>query len=104
MPVQDRRGEIIGYLVKVQEHVGGNVTKHNTTKRSLNITGLNKFTFYNITVSARTSKGFSNASIVFRIRTDEDGKPTVIIVLLDQWPITRSVASVKRLTSRFIFR
>ena len=96
MPIKHRRGKIIGYLVKVQEHVGGNVTEHNTTEQSLNITGLKKFTFYNITVSAGTSKGLSNASIVFRIQTAEDGKPTVIIVLLDQGPITQSVACVKR--------
>lgn len=104
VPTKHRRGEI-GYLVKVVEHGGGNVTQYNTTKQSLTIGPLKKFTFYNITVSARTSKGISNASTVFRIQTAEDGKPTVIIVriLLNQWSITRSVAFVKRRFNKVYF-
>ena len=85
VPKQHRRGEIIGYQLKIVEQDGGNVTQYNTTtNRSLTIPGLKKFTFYNITVSARTSKGISNESQVFQIRTAEDGKPTVIIDLLLQ--------------------
>lgn len=104
VPTKHRRGEI-GYLVKVVEHGGGNVTQYNTTKQSLTIGPLKKFTFYNITVSARTSKGISNASTVFRIQTAEDGKPTVIIVriLLNQWSITRSVAFVKRRFNKKVY-
>lgn len=104
VPTKHRRGEI-GYLVKVVEHGGGNVTQYNTTKQSLTIGPLKKFTFYNITVSARTSKGISNASTAFRIQTAEDGKPTVIIVriLLNQGSITRSVAFVKRRFNKVYF-
>lgn len=104
MPTKHRRGEI-GYLVKVVEHGGGNVTQYNTTKQSLTIGPLKKFTFYNITVSARTSKGISNASTVFRVQTAEDGKPTVIIVriLLNQGTITRSVAFVKRRFNKKVY-
>lgn len=104
VPTKHRRGEI-GYLVKVVEHGGGNEEQHNTTNRTLNISGLKKFTFYNITVSARTSKGISNASTVFRVQTAEDGKPTVIIVriLLNQGSITRSVAFVKRRFNKVYF-
>lgn len=105
MPTKHRRGEI-GYLVKVVEHGGGNEEQHNTTtNRTLNISGLKKFTFYNITVSARTSKGISNASTAFRIQTAEDGKPTVIIVriLLNQGTITRSVAFVKRRFNKKVY-
>ena len=105
VPTQHHRGIIIGYLVKVVEHGGGNEEQHNTTNRTLNISGLKKFTFYNITVSARTSKGISNASTVFRVQTAEDGKPTVIIVriLLNQGPITRSVAFVKRRFNKKVY-
>ena len=105
VPTQHRRGEKIDYLVKVVEHGGGNVTQYNTTKLSLTIGSLKKFTFYNITVSARTSKGISNASTVFRIQTAEDGKPTVIIVriLLNQGSITRSVAFVKRRFNKKVY-
>lgn len=74
VPIQHRRGVIIGYVVTVVEHGGGSETQYNASNRSLNIGGLKKFTFYNITVSARTSKGISNASAVFRIQTAEDGK------------------------------
>jgi len=85
VPEQHRRGEIIGYQVKIVEQGGGNVAQYNnTTKKRLTISGLKKFTFYNITVAARTSKGISNESQVFQIQTAEDGKPTVITVLLLQ--------------------
>lgn len=86
VPTKHQRGRIIGYVVKVVEHDGINVTQYNATNRSLTIVGLKKFTFYNITVSARTSKGISNDSTVFRIQTAEDGKQTVIIALFNKYP------------------
>jgi len=83
VPRQHQRGKIIGYVVKVVAEQGGvNATQYNATDRSLTISDLEKFTLYNITVSARTSKGISNESQVFQIRTAQDGKPTVIVVLL----------------------
>lgn len=72
--------------MKVVEHDGVNVTQYNATNRSLTIVGLKKFTFYNITVSARTSKGISKDTTVFRIQTAEDGKQTVIIALFNKYP------------------
>jgi len=86
VPIEHQRGEIIGYVVRVVEQGGVNETKYNATNRSITIRDLKKFTFYNIRVSARTSKGISNYSTVFEIRTAEDGKPTVKIVLLNKYP------------------
>lgn len=85
VPIQHQRGEIINYVVKVVKSDGGNVTQYNATTLGLDIGGLEKFTFYKITVSASTSKGTSNASSVFQIRTAEDGKPIVIIVLSNKY-------------------
>jgi len=85
VPIQHQRGEIISYVVKVVKSDGGNVTQHNAATQRLDIGDLEKFTLYNITVSASTSKGTSNASSVFQIRTAEDGKPIVIIVALNKY-------------------
>ena len=78
VPEEHRRGEIIAYLVTVIELRSGNEvvnkTAYNVTSLKTTIPDLNPYTFYNITVSAWTSKGVSNASAMQQIRTKEDGK------------------------------
>ena len=78
VPLADRRGEISFYSVTVIDHIEheGEEIIHelNVTGFNATISGLKPYTFYNVTVTAWTSKGESNASEEERVRTAEAGK------------------------------
>lgn len=76
VPLADRRGEISFYSVAATEHEGEEIIIHelNVTGFNATISGLKPYTFYNVTVTAWTSKGESNASEEERVRTAEAGK------------------------------
>ena len=82
IPEEHRRGVIIKYTVTITEADTGNVTTAEADgwNNSIKIDGLKKYTLYNVTVSASTSKGTSIESNVSQIRTDEDGKVIVNMV------------------------
>ena len=64
VPLADRRGEISFYTVAAIGHEGEETIIHelNVTGFNATISDLKPYTFYNVTVTAWTSKGASNAS------------------------------------------
>ena len=76
VPLADRRGEISFYSVTAIGHEGKDIIIHelNVTGFNATISDLEPYTFYNVTVTAWTSKGESNASEEKRVRTAEAGK------------------------------
>ena len=76
VPAADRNGIILSYTVTYIALSGGSpLTKEvDAPLTQANLTGLNKYTNYSITVSASTSKGGGNASVPIIVITDEDSK------------------------------
>ena len=77
VPKGHRRGKIIAYIVKITDLSTGNYTVEeylNNRTRNVTIHNLKKYTFYEITVSAKTSKGASDPSASYPVQTAEDGK------------------------------
>ena len=76
VPLADRWGEISFYTVAAIEHEGEEIKIHklNVTGFNATISGLKPYTYYDVTVTAWTSKGESNASEEDRVRTAEAGK------------------------------
>ena len=77
VPKEHRRGKIIAYVVKITDvSTETSTEKVYNDSNILNVTidGLKKYTLYRVTVSAKTSKGASNASREYKLRTAEDGK------------------------------
>ena len=76
VPLADRRGEISFYTVAAIDHEGKKIIIHelNVTGFNATISGLKPYTFYNVTVTAWTSKGESNASEEKRVQTAQAGK------------------------------
>ena len=76
VPDAYKNGIILGYKVHYTE-INGNgssVTENlPPSQQSLNIKGLKKFTLYNVTVLAYTSKGDGVVSVKV-LMTDQDGK------------------------------
>ena len=62
---------IYGTLPDCRGAVTGNEI---TSENNFTLTGLNKYTVYNITVFASTVKGKGNDSEAINITTDQDGK------------------------------
>ena len=81
--MEHRRGRIKEYTVTVTEVETGNFTRStaNWGNNSIKIHGLKKYTLYNVTVSASTSKGASSESKVYQIRTAEDGKVIINMII-----------------------
>ena len=81
VPAIDRNGEITEYEVQYEplETFGGQISTStvNTSMLSINLTGLQEFTDYNISVRAYTSAGPGPYSIGVVERTDTDGKNNV---------------------------
>lgn len=80
MPDAYRNGVIRGYKVYYLEanSNGSSLTEDVPSgKQSLSITGLKKFTLYNVTVLAYTSKG-DGAITSEELMTDQDGMPAKI--------------------------
>ena len=79
VPEQHRNGKIIAYIVNIYD-VSSDTHKEYVYKTSgalnLNMTigGLKKYTKYEITVSAKTSKGDSEKSLVNDVQTAQDGE------------------------------
>ena len=78
VPEEHRNGIIIGYIVNIYDDFPDLLNKTFNISGALNlhltIYGLEKFTEYQITVSAKTSKGVSNESPVIDVQTAEDGE------------------------------
>lgn len=74
VPLADRRGEISFYSVAVIEHKGKEINELNVTGFNATISGLKPYTSYDVTVTAWTSKGASNASEKKQVQTAEAGK------------------------------
>lgn len=78
VPEQYRNGIIIGYNVSIVESDGYLDTEcmylNSSGALHLTIDGLEKYTEYNITVSAKTSKGVSDESLVIHVQTAQDGE------------------------------
>ena len=76
VPAADQNGIILTYTVAYTALPGGsNQTKEvDAPITQANLTRLNEFTNYSITVSASTSKGGGNASAPIIVTTDEDSK------------------------------
>ena len=84
IPQEHRRGRIKEYTVTVTEVETGSFTRTteaNWGNNSIKILGLKKYTLYNVTVSASTSKGASSESKVYQIRTAEDGKVIINMII-----------------------
>lgn len=76
VPLADRRGKISFYSVAAIGHEGKKIIIHelNVTGFNATISDLKPYTFYNVTVTAWTRKGASNASEKERVRTAQAGK------------------------------
>ena len=76
VPAADQNGIILSYTVTYIALAGGSEqTKEvDAPITQANLTELNKYTNYSITVSASTSKGGGNASARIIVITDEDSK------------------------------
>ncbi|EDO28829.1 predicted protein [Nematostella vectensis] len=69
-------GEFQGFNITYKEEGGGTLYKTtNHTTRSCIITGLKKFTYYEVSVSVRNHVFNGPFSTTRRVRTDEDGEP-----------------------------
>ena len=84
VPTIDRNGEITEYEVQYEplETFGGQISTStvNTSMLSINLTGLQEFVDYNISVRAYTSAGPGPYSIGVVERTDTDGKCDALIL------------------------
>ena len=84
VPAIDRNGEITEYEVQYEplETFGGQISTStvNTSMLSINLTGLQEFVDYNISVRAYTSAGPGPYSEEILNTTAMDGKPEVIII------------------------
>lgn len=79
VPEQHRNGEIIAYVVKIyndSSHHFSEYVFNSSGDLTLNVTigGLEKFTKYNITVSAKTRKGVSTETLAIHAQTAQDGE------------------------------
>ena len=76
VPFSEQNGVIVNYTVTYTALPSG-LTKPKVVTTSANqttLTGLNKYTYYSITVFASTSKGGGNQSTPIVVITDEDSK------------------------------
>ena len=75
VPVKKQHGEIINYKVSYWVTEGDGRRESVTSSiREVELKKLVKYTYYNISVSARTIKGYGPASNPYEVRTDEDSK------------------------------
>ena len=77
VPVDNQNGIIVNYTVTYTKLPYGSPTAKvvvTAPKRNATLTGLDKFTNYNITVFASTAKGGGNKSEPIIVITDEDSK------------------------------
>ena len=80
VPIENQNGIILSYTVSYLSQRGGADSKIvPASTSSLELTGLNKFVKYNITVLATTVKGDGPGSGVIVVRTDQDGKANVLL-------------------------
>ena len=76
VPVEKQHGEIINYTVSywVTEEDAQEAKSVASSIPEVELKNLVKYTYYNISVSAATVKGYGPASIPYKVRTDEDSK------------------------------
>ena len=78
IPVGKRNGEILGYQMDArleQQRVKWNSTVNYTTMRSVELSGLKKYSMYVVSVYGVTRRGRGPPGVL-TVRTDEDGKIT----------------------------
>lgn len=76
MPYESRRGIIVGYLLEYHDiayNITKNLTLRNANVLSLNLTGLDEFREYRVSVAGRTKMG-TGPFISTNALTDEDSK------------------------------
>ena len=73
MCIRDRKGISRARRLAIEFGVVKTISV-NKTARSLEVTGLTPFTFYEVWVTAYTNAGYGPASKPLTIITDEDGK------------------------------
>ena len=75
VPIEHQNGIITGYRVYFKKDGSkGKSFADDTSNKQFSKSGLDPWTFYNITVSAKTSVGEGLQSALLRVQTDEDGK------------------------------
>ena len=76
IPVEKHNGKLLGYQVAVrseQQKTEWNLTVNSTTKSSLELNGLKKYSVYEVSVYGVTRRGRGPPGVL-SVRTDEDGK------------------------------
>ena len=76
IPVEKHNGKLLGYQVVVkseQQKTEWNLTLNSTTKTSLKLNGLKKYSMYEVSVYGVTRLGRGPPGVL-TVRTDEDGK------------------------------
>ena len=81
VPPADQNGIILSYTVTYKELPDGSPQDKlvDAPVTQANLTGLNEYTNYSITVFASTVKGDGNASAPIVVITDEDSKLIVVL-------------------------
>ena len=76
VPEPDRNGILLSYTVTYEVSVDVPIRRQvvSASARQATLTGLNKFTEYEIAVFANTSKGGGTGSEPIPVKTDEDSK------------------------------
>ena len=72
-PLEERSGNIIGYIVNITKAGTLETTQHNTTTTNITITSLEPYTTYICVVAAKTAIGVGPFSHLFFIQTQEGG-------------------------------
>ena len=84
IPSEHQNGIIIQYHIWYRQNQSENTdwfnTSVNSAKTSVNISGLIKFTFYEIKVAGATSVGIGNQGNPILVQTDADGKAYFILL------------------------
>ena len=83
IPYEHANGIITGYMINYKETEANTRWLSNfTTEMFITITGLQEYFIYTFRVAGMTKKGVGKFSTDIYVRTDEDGKMTVICLLM----------------------
>ena len=75
VPTEHQNGIITRYRVYIRKSgSSGGWSQEDTNNKQWSKSGLDFWTFYDIQISAKTSKGEGVQSSIVKVRTDEDGK------------------------------
>ena len=74
LPVPERNGEVLGYIVQYQNLLTGVRVFQNTSNTSILLKDLKPYTTYRYTIAAYTSVGPGPFGSSHQEQTDEDGR------------------------------